>query len=84
MSPVIAFRRTVTADTEIGDHRLTEGEKVVVSCGAANLARAEISALFAELLRRVPDLEVSGAPGRWHSTLVDSWKTMPVTFTACA
>ena len=117
VSPVIAFRRTVTADTEISGHPLSEGEKVVVFYGAANrdpavfpdpdrfdvgrtpnhhlgfgigthyclganLARAEISALFAELLRRVPDIEVSGEPTRWHSTLVNSWKSMPVTFTA--
>jgi cytochrome P450 len=117
ISPVIAFRRTVTADTEISGHALTEGEKVVVFYGAANrdpevfpdpdrfdvartpnhhlgfgigthyclganLARAEISAMFAELMRRVPDIEVSGEPTRWQSTLVNSWKTMPVTFTS--
>ena len=51
-------------------------------CLGANLARAEISAMFDELMRRVPDIEVSGEPTRWHSTLVNSWKTMPVTFTA--
>ena len=35
-SPVIHFRRTVTADTEVGGHALSEGDKVVMFYESAN------------------------------------------------
>ena len=35
-SPVIHFRRTVTADTELGGHQLHEGDKVVMFYESAN------------------------------------------------
>jgi cytochrome P450 len=36
VSPVIYMRRTATRDTEIGDQKIGEGEKVVMYYGAAN------------------------------------------------
>jgi len=50
-------------------------------CLGANLARAEIRCIFAELLRRLPDIEVSGPPRRLCSSTVNSIKSLPVRFT---
>ena len=50
-------------------------------CLGANLARGEISGIFAELLTRLPDMEVSGPVRRLRSTTVNSIKSMPVRFT---
>lgn len=50
-------------------------------CLGANLARAEIIAMYRELLTRLPDIEVAGPPARWHSTLVNSIKSLPCRFT---
>jgi cholest-4-en-3-one 26-monooxygenase len=50
-------------------------------CLGANLARGEIRGLFAELLARLPDIEVSGPVRRLRSSTVNSIKTMPVRFT---
>ena len=92
-TPVIHFRRTATADTELGGQPIAAGEKVVLwyssanrdervvrrpvplrrhprdaadavgfgaggphFCLGANLARREITVMFDELLRRLPDL----------------------------
>ena len=50
-------------------------------CLGANLARMEISCMFDELLRRLPDIEVSGPVRRLRSTVVSSIKSLPVRFT---
>ncbi len=50
-------------------------------CLGASLARTEIRCLFAELLRRLPDIEVSGPVRRLRSSTVNSIKSMPVRFT---
>jgi cholest-4-en-3-one 26-monooxygenase len=50
-------------------------------CLGANLARGEIRSIFAELLTRLPDIEVSGPVRRLRSTTVNSIKSMPVCFT---
>jgi cholest-4-en-3-one 26-monooxygenase len=50
-------------------------------CLGASLARAEIRCLFAELLARLPDIEVSGPVRRLRSSTVNSIKSMPVRFT---
>jgi len=50
-------------------------------CLGANLARMEIQCMFDELLRRVPDIEVSGPVRRLRSTVVNSVKSLPVRFT---
>ena len=49
-------------------------------CLGANLARGEIRSIFAELLTRLPDIEVSGPVRRLRSTTVNSIKSMPVRF----
>ena len=50
-------------------------------CLGANLARGEIRSVFAELLTRLPDIEVSGEVRRLRSSTVNSIKSMPVRFT---
>ncbi len=50
-------------------------------CMGANLARAEIWAVFDELFRRIPDIEVNGGVRRMRSTTVSSIKSLPVRFT---
>jgi cholest-4-en-3-one 26-monooxygenase len=50
-------------------------------CLGANLARMEIQCMFDELLRRVPDIHVSGPVRRLRSTVVSSIKSLPVSFT---
>jgi cholest-4-en-3-one 26-monooxygenase len=50
-------------------------------CLGANLARAEVRLLFSELLRRLPDIEVSEPPRRLRSATVNSIKSLQVRFT---
>ena len=50
-------------------------------CLGASLARAEIRATMRQIVERLPDLELAGAPNRLHSDFVNGIKTMPVRFT---
>ena len=50
-------------------------------CLGSNLARLEIRAMFEELLRRLPDVELAGPVDRLRSSLINGIKRMPVTFT---
>ncbi|MFL5860767.1 MAG: cytochrome P450, partial [Solirubrobacteraceae bacterium] len=50
-------------------------------CLGAHLARREITVMFRELLRRIPDIEVSGEPSRLLSGFINGIKHLPVTFT---
>ena len=50
-------------------------------CLGASLARGEIRGIFAELLARLPDIEVCGPVRRLQSSAVNSIKSMPVRFT---
>jgi cytochrome P450 len=50
-------------------------------CLGANLARLEIRVMFEELLRRFPDLELTGEPERLRSYFINGIKRMPVRFT---
>ncbi len=50
-------------------------------CLGASLARLEIRVLFEELLRRLPDIELDGAPHRLRSNFINGIKTLPVRFT---
>jgi cytochrome P450 len=50
-------------------------------CLGANLARREISVVFRELLRRLPDLEITGPPEMLRSNFIHGIKRMPCTFT---
>ncbi len=116
-TPVIHFRRTVTADTTIAGHPLREGEKVIMwycsanrddavfaephrfdvtrtpndhvgfggpgphFCLGAQLARREITVMFRELFRRLPDLEVVGEPAYLSSNFINGIKHLPCEFT---
>ena len=62
------------------DH-VTFGGGGVHYCLGASLARAEIKATMRQIVERLPDLELAGAPARLHSDFVNGIKTMPVRFT---
>jgi cytochrome P450 len=116
VSPVMHFRRTATADTEIRGQKIREGDKVMIYyisanrdeevfpdsdrfdvgrtpndhlafgigehfCLGTNLARLEIRVMFEELLRRVPDMQLSGPVARLRSNFINGIKHMPVVFT---
>jgi len=116
-TPVMHFRRTATADTELSGQPIKAGEKVVMwytaanrddaafpdpyrfdvtrepnehvgfggggphFCLGANLARREIAVMFDELFRRLPDIEISGAPDMLLSAFIHGIKRMPCRFT---
>ncbi|GIU87447.1 MAG: linalool 8-monooxygenase [Acidimicrobiia bacterium] len=46
-------------------------------CLGANLARREIRVMFEELLRRLPDIEVTGEPAMLQSAFIHGIKRMP-------
>lgn len=50
-------------------------------CLGAHLARLEISAMFRELLTRVPDIHATAEPVRLKSPLINGIKRLPVAFT---
>ncbi len=51
-------------------------------CLGANLARREITVVFRELLRRLPDLDITGEPEMLRSNFIHGIKRMPCAFTA--
>ncbi|HVM98143.1 MAG TPA: cytochrome P450, partial [Candidatus Acidoferrales bacterium] len=50
-------------------------------CLGANLARREITVMFEELFRRLPDIEISGPPDMLLSGFIHGIKHMPCRFT---
>jgi cytochrome P450 len=46
-------------------------------CLGANLARREIRVMFEELLRRLPDIEITGEPAMLQSNFIHGIKRMP-------
>jgi cytochrome P450 len=50
-------------------------------CLGASLARLELTILFDELLRRLPDITLDGPPVRLRSNFINGIKAMPVRFT---
>jgi len=50
-------------------------------CLGANLARLELQAMFRELVRRLPDIELTAPPRRLRSNFVNGVKEMRVRFT---
>ena len=50
-------------------------------CLGSHLARRELSIMLTELLRRLPDIEVSGKPERLRSNFIHGIKRMPARFT---
>ena len=53
-------------------------------CLGANLARLEMKVFFEELLKRLPDIEVSGEVSRLRSNFINGLKHIPVSFTPTA
>ena len=49
-------------------------------CLGANLARLEMKVMFEEVLRRLPDIEVSGPVARLRSNFINGLKHVPVSF----
>jgi cytochrome P450 len=49
-------------------------------CLGAHLARREISVMFRELLRRLPDIHVAGEPQRLRSNFINGIKHLPAEF----
>jgi len=116
-TPVMTFRRTATADTDIGGQLIRAGDKVVVSftsanrddkvfkdpgrfdirrhpnphlvfghgphfCLGAHLARAQMSALFSEVLARTSRVTYAGRPSFLRSNFQRGVKRLPVAWTA--
>ena len=50
-------------------------------CLGANLARREIRVMFEEILRRLPDLEITGPPDLLQSGFINGIKRMPCAWT---
>lgn len=116
VSPVTAFVRTATQDTELHGVALPRGARVAVFypsanrdesrfpepnrfdigrdpnphlafggggthfCLGANLARAEATAIFPEILARMKHLELDGPVVRASSTVINGIRSMPVRF----
>ena len=113
-SPVIHFRRTATADTELAGQKIEAGQKVVMFyasanrderafsdpqrfdvtraltpnqvgfgaggphfCLGANLARREITVMFDEIRRRMPDLHTTAEPAYLQSAFINGIKRLP-------
>jgi len=116
-TPVMTFRRTATADCELGGQRIRAGDKVVVSFTSANrdetvfaepdrfdirrhpnphlvfghgphfclgshLARAQMRALFGEVLRRTSVLAFAGEPSYLRSNFQRGVKRLPIAWRA--
>jgi cytochrome P450 len=116
-TPVMTFRRTATADGELGGQRIQAGDKVVVSFASANrdeavfaepdrfdirrqpnphlvfghgphfclgshLARAQMRALFEEVLGRTSALAFAGEPSYLRSNFQRGVKRLPIAWTA--
>jgi methyl-branched lipid omega-hydroxylase len=50
-------------------------------CLGASLARLELKLVFPEILRRLPDMELTGPVGRTRSNWVNGFTSIPVRFT---
>jgi cytochrome P450 len=116
-TPVMTFRRTATADCELGGRQIRAGDKVVVSfssanrdeavfgnagrldirrhpnphlvfghgphfCLGAHIARAQMRALFAEVLARTSALGYAGEPSFLRSNFQRGVKRLPIAWTA--
>ena len=113
----MTFRRTASADCELGGQRIRAGDKVVVSFTSANrdesvfdapdaldirrypnphlvfghgphfclgshLARAQVRALFAEVLSRTSVLAYAGPPAYLRSNFQRGVKRLPLAWAA--
>jgi cytochrome P450 len=50
-------------------------------CLGAHLARREITVMFRELFRRLPDIRIAGEPAQLRSAFINGIKHLPVEFT---
>lgn len=50
-------------------------------CLGANLAKMEIKLIFDEIVRRIPDMELTGEPERLRSNFIGGIKHLPVRYT---
>jgi cholest-4-en-3-one 26-monooxygenase len=116
-TPVLHFRRTATADTEVGGQAIAKDDKVVMwyisanrdeevfkdpytfdinrtpndhiafggggahFCLGSNLARMELRLIFDEIVRRIPDMHMTGDPQFLRSNFIGGIKHIPVAFT---
>jgi cholest-4-en-3-one 26-monooxygenase len=76
----------VFADGHVFDVARTPNEHLAFgigqhSCLGLNLARLEIKAIFEELLKRMPDIQLDGEVRRLRSNFINGIKSMPVRFT---
>ncbi|GAC1535768.1 MAG: cytochrome P450 [Acidimicrobiales bacterium] len=53
-------------------------------CLGAHLARREITVMFRELFRRIPDIAMTGEPDRLRSSFINGIKHLPASFTKVA
>jgi len=53
-------------------------------CLGANLARSEMKVMLGEVLRRMPDMQMTAPPARLRSNFINGLKHMPVSFTPAA
>lgn len=67
--------------TRTPNHHVAFGATGAHFCLGAQLARVEIDALLREVLTRMPDLELAGAPEWLPSNFISGPRTMPVRFT---
>ena len=67
--------------TRTGNEHVAFGGGGTHFCLGANLARAELRILFAELLQRIPDMKMTGEPDILRSNFIGGVKHMPVSFT---
>jgi cytochrome P450 len=49
-------------------------------CLGAHLARREVTAMFVELFRRLPDIEATAEPEKLRSNFIRGIKRLPVSF----
>lgn len=80
---------SVFTDPERFDITRTRNRQVafgfgVHTCLGANLARMEMRLLFAELLRRLPHLELAGEPAWSQSLIVGGVKRLPIRYQVTA
>jgi cytochrome P450 len=68
-SPVIHFRRTATADTDIAGHPIAEGDKVVLWYNSANRDEAKFADPYVFDVRRDPNPQVGYGAGGPHFCL---------------
>jgi methyl-branched lipid omega-hydroxylase len=77
-----AFENPLTFDIRRDpNHHVGFGGPGPHFCLGAHLARREITVMFRELFKRLPDIEASGPPSLLQSNFIHGVKHLPATFT---